>query len=736
LVGFLGNQLDFIFFFYGLAFILLGATCISVARSPGGGIAWAMLGAFGFAHGIGEWLDLTALIVGDAPAFALARVVLMTGSFMLLLDFARLRAIRLGFALPGRWIYVLLALPVAFAGYAAGVVSAGIAARYAIGIPAAIGASLVLARQTESLSRAAQRFARCASAGFALYAVVAGMIVPAGPFWPSTIINHGAFFALTGMPIQLLRGLLACWISLSIWASWGQRLASDVGSPRYSAFIRQHFIWTIVAMSTILVTGWALTEHLGGVYRENVQKEARSALDLLASRLAGDTNIVAGMVKALAGSPTLLPSLSGGNQRDSDIGQSILVLDLEASGASSGFVLDRAGAILASSGRGDARPDALRYGASPSFSRSMTGSPDYQFVFKRETGTLDYQASYPIRADDGTTLGVAVLNKSLDKFEADVRNFDRPYFLVDPDGVVVMSNRPDALRRILWPLNEAKRNELAPRYGTLGGRPMMERDIVDATWTNVDGERNYVRRRFVDHSDWSLVILKPTREIFATRLLGIVITLLVTIMALIYLLGRGRWVHDQVQLESRLKLQELAQVLGVKASTDPLTGLHNRLKLGSTLSDEMLRVDRYKAPLSLVLFDIDYFKKINDSHGHAVGDQVLIQLSRFVPNLIRSTDLLARWGGEEFLILAPGSDGAMASEAAEKLRDAIAGLVFPKIKSITCSFGVAEYCPGESAAELIARADAALYRAKAGGRNQVKLAPQPVLAARGLASVA
>jgi hypothetical protein len=128
LAAFLGNQLDFIFFFYGLAFILLGATCWTVARNQGGGNAWAMLGAFGFVHGIGEWLDLTALIVGDTPAFAAARVTVMTGSFILPFEFARLKAIRQGSVLPGRWVPALLALAVLLVGLAAGTVAAGIAA--------------------------------------------------------------------------------------------------------------------------------------------------------------------------------------------------------------------------------------------------------------------------------------------------------------------------------------------------------------------------------------------------------------------------------------------------------------------------------------------------------------------------------------------------------------------------------------------------------------------------------
>ena len=89
---FFSNQLDFIFFFYGLAFILLGATCFAVARSKDRGESWAMLGWFGVAHGGGEWLDLSALIVGDTPAFAVARTVLMACSFVALMEFARLEA--------------------------------------------------------------------------------------------------------------------------------------------------------------------------------------------------------------------------------------------------------------------------------------------------------------------------------------------------------------------------------------------------------------------------------------------------------------------------------------------------------------------------------------------------------------------------------------------------------------------------------------------------------------------
>ncbi len=229
---FFGNQLDFIFFFYGLAFILLGATCFAVARSKGRGESWAMLGWFGVSHGGGEWLDLSALIVGDTPAFATARTVLMACSFVALMEFARLEAVRLGVRLPGRWVYVPLLLCVGLAGVAGGLTMSGVLARYTIGFVGAAGASAVLAWQAQSLSGAARRFAFMAAAGFALYAVAAGVVVPNAPFWPASVVNYNGFAHLTGTPIQLVRGLLACWISFSAWALWGQQVALEISSAR------------------------------------------------------------------------------------------------------------------------------------------------------------------------------------------------------------------------------------------------------------------------------------------------------------------------------------------------------------------------------------------------------------------------------------------------------------------------------------------------------------------------
>lgn len=172
----------------------------------------------------------------------------------------------------------------------------------------------------------------------------------------------------------------------------------------------------------------------------------------------------------------------------------------------------------------------------------------------------------------------------------------------------------------------------------------------------------------------------------------------------------GKDVTERVEMENKL-----AQL----ASTDPLTGLYNRRSLGEFLAAEMIRVTRYPSPMSLIIFDIDHFKSINDLFGHDVGDDVLRDIAKVIQCNIRKTDIFARWGGEEFIILSPETTGDHAENLAEKLRNAVENYDFALPKKITVSFGVAEYISGETSEQMIKRADKAMYQAKENGRNRV-----------------
>lgn len=153
--------------------------------------------------------------------------------------------------------------------------------------------------------------------------------------------------------------------------------------------------------------------------------------------------------------------------------------------------------------------------------------------------------------------------------------------------------------------------------------------------------------------------------------------------------------------------------------TDRLTGLHNRMKLDTVLAEAMTRAARYQEPLSIILLDIDHFKQVNDTHGHLVGDDVLVRVAAVLGGLIRDVDTLGRWGGEEFLLILPHTDLEHAAMVADKLRRAVGQETLPVVGPKTASFGVASHRPGDTATDLLARADQALYDAKHTGRDKV-----------------
>jgi len=177
---------------------------------------------------------------------------------------------------------------------------------------------------------------------------------------------------------------------------------------------------------------------------------------------------------------------------------------------------------------------------------------------------------------------------------------------------------------------------------------------------------------------------------------------------------------ESIVAERTRELREKNRELEVLSVTDRLTGLFNRRKLDEVLEEETVRCKRYGVVFSVIIIDIDHFKHVNDTHGHGVGDMVLAELAAILRVHSREADSLARYGGEEFVIVCShsGLDGATAH--AERIRAAVAAHTFPVVGQVTASFGVAACCESDTAETLLARADAALYRAKTAGRNRVE----------------
>lgn len=177
--------------------------------------------------------------------------------------------------------------------------------------------------------------------------------------------------------------------------------------------------------------------------------------------------------------------------------------------------------------------------------------------------------------------------------------------------------------------------------------------------------------------------------------------------------------HILVVMSDVTKRQQKIESLEEASLSDPLTGVGNRMKFNVHFDQYFKTSERYHKEFSLILLDIDHFKRINDTYGHDRGDEVIIAITNIVRNRIRKSDILCRWGGEEFVVLMPMTPLDEANRFAEQLKERIAIEHFPEVGHVTCSFGVASYRSGDTKEALFKRLDEALYRAKKSGRNCV-----------------
>ncbi len=173
------------------------------------------------------------------------------------------------------------------------------------------------------------------------------------------------------------------------------------------------------------------------------------------------------------------------------------------------------------------------------------------------------------------------------------------------------------------------------------------------------------------------------------------------------------------QENSHLKLEK--EVLLKKSTTDPLTGLYNRVKIQEIFLHEQEHFILHGDPLSIILMDLDNFKSVNDSHGHNVGDKYLQELARTLTEHFRMVDIIGRWGGEEFIILLPKTSLDKAEEIALRLRDTINAIDCPKIGQQTASYGLSTLKEDDILGNIVHRADEALFLAKARGKNRLEI---------------
>jgi diguanylate cyclase (GGDEF)-like protein len=372
------------------------------------------------------------------------------------------------------------------------------------------------------------------------------------------------------------------------------------------------------------------------------------------------------------------------------------------------------------------------------FRVALRGQPSHQFAIGRVTGTPGLYFTYPVRQGD-KVLGVVAI-------KADVAEIGRRIRLggclvVDDLGVVVLSDWKEFLfnalpnaavlrasaqaRQQVYQRTEFPLLHLAP-----AGRP--QQPLVEAL-----GPRdNLVLRRQVAIAEEGmtvhvmedldgLAVLDTQRQwLFLGAAGGAVVVVWALVMTSIFVL-RARLYRRHI-LRANRELRSLNAQFKQQAESDFLTGCMNRRRFSEVLGQEMARSRRYAHPLVIALFDLDHFKRINDSHGHAVGDVVLQRFAELVRGNIRVSDSFARLGGEEFAVLLPDTEATVAMPFLERVRTLVAQTHVEHAGvslQVTVSTGATGLGAADDSDSFLRRADDALYTAKTQGRNRVVFVP-------------
>jgi len=722
MAAFLTSQLDYVFFVYGLALALLGAVCLSMSRETTSRAPWGLVAGFAFIHGAVEWLQIVALTTGDSPAFLFVRTLLLAASFGLLLEAARRSRRATRERVSGPWIYVVVGAGVAALLAIGGAASLDSAVRLLLAGPASLLAAALLASASRRAARShavpgSARALAWTAAFLAVFGIAAGIVIPAAPFLPAAWPTAEAFLLTTGVPIQLVRGLFVGGLALAIWA---YALSLDRrGRLRRK---RSRTFWLVAcAMGAVLAAGWMFTERLGKLHEKDVAAAAEATSAQILDHLLMQMESAEDAARVLAGIVTRFqvgrPG-TGASWKDDAV-------DVVANGQADrvAYLIDPSGVTLAASNR--AEPDSFvgkNYSIRPYFQDAIGGSPGRFAGVGLTSRAPGFYASQPIRDAAGGISGVAVVKKTLAAGSLGPNGADTS-FLVGPDGRIVLAGSTRFSGRPLW----APEAPVGSKAAAPDRAPLLDHPVSGNDWVLLDGERHIAARRPVPGSDWSVVTLKKETAQIVNRFLGVAITFLLSIVIVTYFVAAQRQYGAESRLAERHREAEgRARTMARRADTDALTGILNRAGFNEAFSREFSRARRYHQPLSLVLLDLDHFKNVNDGYGHPAGDKVLEGTARLLESRVRESDLVARWGGEEFAVLAPMTDADGAVQLAGKIRGLMEGTQFGPVGAVTASFGVAEMRPDDTIEAMLHRVDEALYGAKDSGRNQVRCAESGV----------
>lgn len=521
-------------------------------------------------------------------------------------------------------------------------------------------------------------------------------------------------------------------------------------------YLRNAFvIITVLMIVACCAYFWSLYQ---GV--ENLRHEAERRLSIVSATMLTPTDKYSYLPAVIAEYPTI--SLTLLLKYDADIilkGNQFLQKLKSETGLAVIYLLDEQGMTIASSNWQE--KDTFvghNYSFRPYFQDAIKHGEGQFYAMGTISRVPGYYLSQAVRSD-GVLLGVLVIKVNMDNLDSLDRVHVRKQSEVavtDENDIIFLSTIDDWKFRPFTALDEKAKQKVKstrqyegvlkpPLQITVEKKLSANESIVSITNSiessaadGKDMESYLVRFAPFSGSSWMVRVflpMEPVKQAAARMAVLSAVMLLLLLLALMYLMEIRSRVRDrersrmalqqahQALEQKHAELEKLSEDLRVVSITDALTGAYNRRYFIDTVVKSLEATSKSGGALSIIMIDMDYFKRINDVFGHPVGDKVLQLLTTLCMQDLRADDVFARFGGEEFIMALPGTDEVIASQVAERLRKRVMAHVFEvngQVINLTISCGISRYRLGEKGIdEVIKRADDALYQAKSNGRNQV-----------------
>jgi PAS domain S-box-containing protein len=531
------GQMDYVFFFQGLAFMLVVLVCFLVRSDAQQRLPWHWFGFFGLAQGIAAWLSLVVLnFSGLAFLWTLTGVIHII-SFVFLTEFGRSGISRLKDSDWGLWLISLLFMMSAFGGLK-GWAGIEVTSRYTFGLIGGLWATAALFTAGRGLAPRNRGGSIVASVCLGLFALSTALFPPVASLFPATIINQDVFLRYVGVPLEFCQGLLAFGIAAGIYSFLPGSERIEDRKARH----RNRYMFAVLAiLSLILGLGSVLTLYLGdwaNKKHDQIRTEGKEYAAILVNRLNVEFKRYEDGVKGMAETSWLALSLRF--VRDEEIQDRInILLDRykDSLDASVCYLMDRTGKTIASSNRRE--PDSFvgrSYAFRPYFKTAMDGGTGRYFAVGVTSKVPGYYVSQPLQARGQPIRGVAVIKVSLDKItqelQAAVRTGDSLMCLADPLGVIFLSSQPEMIFKSLWPIQEKDKANLKEQYGKDTFGTVFPEKIKDGSRVELNGRPYMVSDAGTIHTGWSVFFFRPIERVGMYRLIGIGLACMLAVLAL------------------------------------------------------------------------------------------------------------------------------------------------------------------------------------------------------------